>query len=68
MRIEIINGQRVEFADEGKWLHNNKLDWSRYFTTMVGLSCSDEPWPECTQAEREEWERNHPAPESEPNE
>ena len=63
MRIEIINGQRVEFADEGKLLHDGAKDYTRYFTDAVYLGKDAEPWAECTTAEKEEWEREHPQPE-----
>lgn len=68
MRIEIINGQRVEFADEGKWLYQDRGENERYFTDMVYLGKDAEPWTECTNEEKEEWEREHPQPEPEPQE
>ena len=35
----------------------------RYFTTIVILGKHEPAWPECTNEEKEEWEREHPAPE-----
>lgn len=63
MRIEIINGQRVEYADEGFWLHNGAPDWERIFTDCVYLGKDAKPWAECTTAEKEAWEAEHPQPE-----
>lgn len=62
MRIEIINGQRKEIADEGKWLHDGKPDWTRYFTDSVYLGKDTEPWAECTNEAMEQWKKDHPEP------
>ena len=67
MRIEIDKyGNRNEYSDEGKWLFQDRSENDRYFTDVVLLGKEEKPWPECTQAEREEWEREHPQPEPEP--
>lgn len=63
MRIEIINGHRVEFADEGNWLYKDLSETERVFTDYVYLGDGAEPWAECTTAEKEAWEREHPQPE-----
>ena len=63
MRIEIINGQRVEYADEDEWLHDKATDWQRIFEKLVYLGKDAEPWAKCTTAEKEKWEREHPQPE-----
>lgn len=64
MRIEIINGIRVEYPDEGMWLHDNAPDYTRNFKNdFVMLGKDAEPWAECTDSEREEFERTHPQPE-----
>ena len=64
MRIEIINGVRVEYPDSGKWLHDGATDWQRIFKDdYVMLGKDAEPWAECTNEEKEEWEREHPQPE-----
>ena len=65
MRIEVINGQRVEFADEGNWLYNDTEDGDRYFTNMVYLGKDANPWDECTDAQMREWKEQHPKPEPE---
>lgn len=60
MRIEFDKyGNRNEYADEGKWLYQDRGENDRYFTDMVLLGKHEEPWAECTQAEREEWEEKH---------
>lgn len=51
-----------------EWLHDGAPDWTRYFTTIVYLGKDAEPWAECTNEEKEEWEREHPAPEPPENE
>lgn len=66
MRIEIINGQRVEYADEGKWLHDGAPDYTRYFTDIVYLGKDVEPWDECTDSEKISWEGSHPVPDPVP--
>jgi len=63
MKIEIINGQRVETPDEGLWLHDGAQDWQRVFSKLVYLGKDTEPWAECTTAEKEAWEAEHPQPE-----
>lgn len=63
MKIEIINGQRVETPDEGLWLHNGAPDWQRIFSKLVYLGKDAELWAECTTAEKEQWEAEHPQPE-----
>ena len=69
MRIEIINGVRVEYPDSGKWLHDGAPDWQRIFKDdYVMLGKEAEPWAECTNEEKEEWEREHPQPEPPENE
>ena len=55
MRIEIINGQRVEYADEGNWLYNELSETERYFTDSVYLGKDAEPWKEVTDAEYVTW-------------
>lgn len=45
------------------WLHDSKPDYTRYFTKLVYLGKDAEPWAECTNEEKEKWEREHPQPE-----
>ena len=55
---------RIQRPTEGyDWLHDRKPDYKRYFTTIVILGKHEPAWPECTNEEKEEWEREHPAPE-----
>ena len=65
MRIEIDKyGNRNEYSDEGKWLYQDRSENDRYFTDMVLLGRHEEPWKECSQAEREQWEESRePLPE-----
>lgn len=67
MRIEIINGVRVEYPDSGKWLHDGAPNYTRIFKDdYVILGKDAEPWAECSQAEREEYEKSkEPASETE---
>lgn len=66
MRIEIDKyGNRNEYSDEGKWLYKDQDENCRYFTTVVYLGKDEEPWEECTDEEKREWEEDH-KPEHEP--
>ena len=70
MRIEIDKyGNRNEYADDGNWLYQDRSENDRYFTDMVLLGKHEEPWNECTQAEREQWQKwqdeYNPQPEEE---
>lgn len=46
-----------------EWLHNGKLDWTRQFTDVIARPERVPAWAECTTAEKEQWELEHPAPE-----
>lgn len=60
MRIEIDKyGNRNEYADEGKWLYQDRGENDRYFTTFVWLGKDEDPWAECTNEEKEAWEEEH---------
>jgi len=48
-----------------EWLHNGADDYTRIFTDYVIRPDSTEPWQECTTAEKEQWETEHPQPEVE---
>lgn len=57
MRIEKDeNGLDNQYSDEGKWLYQDQSENYRYFTNVVLLGNGEEPWPECTEQERQEWE------------
>ena len=45
------------------WLHDGAQDWKRVFSKLIYLGKDAEPWAECTNEEKEEFERIHPAPE-----
>lgn len=41
------------------WLHDGAQDYTRIFSKLVYLGIYAEPWSECTDAEKEAWEREH---------
>lgn len=45
-----------------EWLYQDQEDGSRIFTDYVILGKEAEPWSECTTAEKEQWEKDHPQP------
>ena len=45
------------------WLHDGAEDYTRFFTDYIIRPESTEPWAECTDEKRQEWEKNHPYPE-----
>lgn len=47
------------------WLHDGAPDYTRIFTDYIIRPETAPAWAECTDAEKEEWEREHPAPEPE---
>lgn len=47
------------------WLHDSAQDYTRIFSKLVYLGKDAEPWAECTNEEKEAWEREHPQPEPE---
>ena len=48
-----------------EWLHNGAPDYTRIFTDYIIRPDTAPAWVECTQLEREEFEKTHPAPEQE---
>ena len=46
----------TQYADEGCWLYQDQGDGFRYFTKKVLLGTNAEPWAECTNEEKEEYE------------
>ena len=68
MRIEIDKyGNRNEYADGGNWLYQDRGENDRYFTDMVLLGKHEEPWDECIDEKRKQWEEEHKSePEPEP--
>lgn len=46
-----------------EWLHNGAPDYTRIFTDYIIRPESAPEWAECTNEEKEEWEREHPQPE-----
>lgn len=51
---------------ENNWLYEDKSENDRYFFKIALLADDASEFPECTDAEKEEWEREHPTPEPEP--
>lgn len=59
MRIEIDKyGNRNEYSDDGKWLYQDRGENDRYFTNVVYLGKDEEPWKECTDEEKHEYEKS----------
>lgn len=50
---------RIQKAEEGYWLYQNRENDERYFTDFVILGKHEPEWAQCTQAEREAWEEEH---------
>lgn len=44
---------------EGNWLYQDRGESDRYFTKKVILGKREPEWAECTNEEKEEWEREH---------
>ena len=58
---------RVQTPDEGfDWLYKDQEGEPRMFRHEVGLPPEAEPWGQCTDAERQEWEEAHQEQEPEP--
>lgn len=50
-------------SDPDNWLHDSAQDYTRVFSKLVYLGITAQEWAECTTAEKEQWEREHPIPE-----
>ena len=48
---------------EGNWLYQDRGENNRYFTDVVYLGKHEPEWAECTNEEKEAWEREHQQPE-----
>jgi hypothetical protein len=61
------DGLRTQIPDvDGNWLYIDFSDDDRQFYKSIDLGKTQEPFPECSQAEREQWEEEHkPQPELE---
>ena len=42
-----------------EWLYEDRGENNRYFTKVVLLGKHAEPWAECTNEEKEQWEHDH---------
>lgn len=47
------------------WLHDEAQDYRRVFSKLIYLGKEAQPWAECTNEEKEQWEKDHPQPEDE---
>lgn len=68
---EITLTKRVQTpTPPNEWCYQDQGENFRYFTKRVLLGKNAEPWPECTDMARIDyeawWERQHPQPEPEP--
>jgi hypothetical protein len=64
--MRIMNGSTQTPTPPNEWLYRDITDTYRHFTDKVYLADNDEPWLECTNDEKEQWEKDHPEPEPEP--
>ena len=46
-----------------EWLHDGAEDYHRIFADYILIDDSLPAWAECTNAEKEQWEAEHPQPE-----
>ena len=53
---------------ESNWLYQDRGENDRYFTKKVILGKNEPEWAECTNEEKEQWEKEHSQPEPENNE
>lgn len=68
---EITLTKRVQTpTPPNEWCYQDQGENFRYFTKRVLLGKDAEPWHECTEQERQDWQaawdEAHPAPEPEP--
>ena len=51
---------RIQRPTEGyDWLYQDRGENDRYFTDIVYLGKHEEPWSECTESQKEEWEKQY---------
>lgn len=55
-----------QYAKEGCWLYQDQEDGTRIFTDYIIAPETAQSWPECTNEEKEQWEREHAPIEPEP--
>lgn len=53
-------------SNPSNWLYKDYEGGERQFTKYVRLGKNAKLWAECTQEEKDQWEREHPEPEPEP--
>lgn len=57
---------KTQTAQDGNWLYQDQSENYRYFTKEIYLPDDAEPWAECTNEEKEQWEEEHRPPQPEP--
>lgn len=64
--IKYYDNYKEQTPDEAyDWLYKDEREDVRNFATSVTLPLEADEWAECTNAEKDEWEREHPQPEPE---
>lgn len=63
--IETITMRKQLPNVEGNWLYKD-TEFIRLFSKCVYLPDGAEPWAECTDEAKQQWEAEHPQPEPEP--
>ena len=53
-------------SNPDNWLYRDMSEDDRIFAKLVYLGINDTEWPECTDKEKKDWEKEHPQPEPEP--
>lgn len=60
--------ERIEqIASEGHWLYTDLTRDDCVFAKKILRNPNSQPWAECTNEEKEQWEQEHPAPEVDNN-
>ena len=53
-------------SNPDNWLYRDMSEDDRIFAKLVYLGINDTEWPECTDTEKQDWEKEHPQPEPQP--
>lgn len=54
--------RKQEPKNPDNWLYRDFSKKERMFTKLAYLGINDTEWPECTDAEKQEYESKHPEP------
>ena len=52
--------RKQEPKEQDNWLYRDLTESERVFTKVVYLGINDTEWAECTDAEKAQWESEHP--------